>query len=84
MEHPALLELLKDMSLEEKIGQLIQVHATMLGENGVITGPTGSIPMDDQTRTLTTTESMAHGLSQKIRSRPSPSGRVLQGSSLTM
>ena len=52
MEHPALLELLKDMSLEEKIGQLIQVHATMLGENGVITGPTGSIPMDDQTRSL--------------------------------
>ena len=40
------------MSLEEKIGQLIQVHATMLGENGVITGPTGSIPMDDQTRSL--------------------------------
>jgi len=52
LEHPALLELLKDMSLEEKIGQLIQVHATMLGENGVITGPTGSIPMDDQTRSL--------------------------------
>ena len=52
MENQALLELLKDMSLEEKIGQLIQVPATMLGENGIITGPTGSIPMDDQTRGL--------------------------------
>ena len=52
MEHQALLELLKDMTLEEKIGQLIQVPATMLGENGIITGPTGSFPMDNQTRGL--------------------------------
>lgn len=52
MEHQTLLELMKDMSLEEKVGQLIQVPAAMLGENGIITGPTGSIPMDDQTRGL--------------------------------
>lgn len=52
MECKALLELLKDMTLEEKIGQLIQVPAAMLGTDSVITGPTGSIPMDEKTCAL--------------------------------
>lgn len=52
MEYNTLLKLLQDMSLEEKIGQLIQVPASVLGENGIVTGPTGSMPMDEKTRGL--------------------------------
>ena len=39
MEQQSLLVLLKDMTLEEKIGQLIQVPAAMLGENTTCLSP---------------------------------------------
>lgn len=48
MKQDALLALLRDMSLEEKIGQLIQVSADSLGEGGIITGPTGSMELSPQ------------------------------------
>ncbi len=48
MEHKALLELLQDMTLEEKIGQMIQVPGPILGEDCIIVGPTGSFTMDEK------------------------------------
>lgn len=39
MEQQKLLELLQDMSLEEKIGQLLQVGGNYLEEEGMVTGP---------------------------------------------
>lgn len=38
MREEQLKELLKDMSLEEKIGQLLQVAGTIFGEDGLVTG----------------------------------------------
>lgn len=52
MEHKALLELLRDMTLEEKIGQLIQVPPPALGTDGIIVGPTGTISLDEQSRSV--------------------------------
>ena len=48
MEQQALLALLKDMTLEEKIGQMIQVPGPILGEDCIIVGPTGSFSMDEK------------------------------------
>lgn len=39
MEEQKLRELLQDMSLQEKIGQLLQVSGNYMDEEGVITGP---------------------------------------------
>lgn len=39
MERQKLLELLRDMSLKEKIGQLLQVGGSYLEDEGVVTGP---------------------------------------------
>lgn len=52
MKQDALLALLRDMSLEEKIGQLIQVSADSLGEGGIITGPTGSMELAQRERAM--------------------------------
>lgn len=46
MTNEALKELLNDLSLEEKVGQLIQVSADTLVEGGIVTGPTGSLELN--------------------------------------
>lgn len=43
-----LKNLLDDMSLEEKVGQLVQVTIQTLGEDGIITGPTGTMALSEQ------------------------------------
>lgn len=43
-----LKNLLDDMSLEEKIGQLVQVTIQTLGGDGLITGPAGSMALSEQ------------------------------------
>ena len=45
MRENELTNLLEKMSLEEKVGQMIQIPANMLTEGGLITGPTDSIEM---------------------------------------
>ncbi len=42
MTQEKLNELLKDMSLEEKVGQMIQLPAKVLTSGGLVTGPTGT------------------------------------------
>lgn len=39
MEHSKILELLEDMSLDEKINQLFQAHASFYEDQGIATGP---------------------------------------------
>ncbi|MBQ8640199.1 MAG: glycoside hydrolase family 3 C-terminal domain-containing protein [Lachnospiraceae bacterium] len=47
MEREQLQALLADMSLEEKIGQMVQLNASFLGNNDtLITGPMGTVSVD--------------------------------------
>lgn len=48
MELKELQRLLGEMSLEEKVGQMVQIPANMLTEGGLITGPTDSIEMTQE------------------------------------
>lgn len=52
MELRDLEKLLNEMSLEEKVGQMVQIPANMLTEGGLITGPTDSIEMTEETTSL--------------------------------
>lgn len=52
MELRDLEKLLNEMSLEEKVGQMVQIPANMLTEGGLITGPTDSIEMTKETTSL--------------------------------
>lgn len=52
MELKDLEALLQDMSLEEKVGQMVQIPGNMLTEGGLITGPTDSIEMNKETVAL--------------------------------
>lgn len=52
MELRDLEKLLKEMSLEEKVGQMVQLPANMLTEGGIMTGPTDSIELTEETRSL--------------------------------
>ncbi len=52
MELRDLEKLLSEMSLEEKVGQMVQIPANMLTEGGLITGPTDSIEMTGETTSL--------------------------------
>lgn len=52
MEIKDLEKLLSEMSLEEKVGQMVQIPANMLTEGGLITGPTDSIEMTKETASL--------------------------------
>ncbi len=45
-------KLLHSMSLEEKIGQMVQIPANLLTEGGLLTGPTESMEMTDETLSL--------------------------------
>lgn len=47
MEMRELEQLLNEMSLEEKIGQMIQITGSMLSVDSLITGPTESIEISD-------------------------------------
>ena len=66
MNQTALLELLKDLSLEEKVGQLVQVPPPALGEDGIIVGPTGTIPLDEKSRALVGSMLGAYGAEKLI------------------
>ncbi len=48
MEQKDLKKLLSEMSLEEKVGQMVQIPANVLTEGGLITGPTESIEMTEE------------------------------------
>ena len=51
MTEKELKELLTDMSLEEKIGQMVQLTADFLGTDTLITGPMGSVEVKpDETK----------------------------------
>lgn len=52
MELRDLEKLLSKMSLEEKVGQMVQIPANMLTEGGLMTGPTDSIEMTEETTSL--------------------------------
>ncbi len=52
MELQDLNKLLSEMTLEEKVGQMVQIPAGMLTEGGLITGPTDSIEMTKETTSL--------------------------------
>lgn len=45
-------KLLHSMSLEEKVGQMVQIPANLLTEGGLLTGPTESMEMTDETLSL--------------------------------
>ncbi len=45
-------KLMNEMSLEEKVGQMVQIPANMLTDGGLITGPTDSIEMNEETVSL--------------------------------
>ena len=48
MELVQLEALIKDMSLEEKIGQMVQLPATMLTEGGLVTGVTDNLDISEE------------------------------------
>ena len=48
MEQRDLQKLLNDMSLEEKVGQMIQIPARVMMEGGIITGPTETVEMTEE------------------------------------
>lgn len=52
MKLETLKELLNDMSLEEKVGQMVQIPANMLTEGGLLTGPTDTMEMSEETTRL--------------------------------
>lgn len=52
MEHSKLLELLNSMSLEEKIGQTVQLIPDFLGAKGEITGPLGTFDFEGDETSL--------------------------------
>lgn len=52
MELRDLEKLLSEMSLEEKVGQMVQLPANMLTDGGLLTGPTDSIEMTEETTSL--------------------------------
>lgn len=52
MTEKELKELLADMSLEEKIGQMVQLTADFLGTDTLITGPMGSVQVSPEETAL--------------------------------
>lgn len=52
MEFEKLRKLLSEMSLEEKVGQMVQIPGKMLVDGGVVTGPTESIEITEEMSSL--------------------------------
>ncbi len=52
MEIKDLQKLLSELTLEEKVGQMIQIPAVMLAEGGIITGPTDTVEMTEEKMSL--------------------------------
>lgn len=48
MEWKELQNLLKDMSLEEKVGQMVQIPAKVMVSGGIITGPAETVEMTEE------------------------------------
>ena len=53
MKQTELQALLADMSLEEKIGQMVQLTGDFLGQEGIVTGPEGRIVVTPEQARLT-------------------------------
>lgn len=53
MRKEELQALLQDMTLEEKVGQMIQIRANMLTEGGIVTGPTNHVSLSEKELALT-------------------------------
>lgn len=53
MKKEELQALLQDMTLEEKVGQMIQIRANMLTEGGIVTGPTNHVSLSEKELALT-------------------------------
>lgn len=52
MQLQDLEKLIKEMTLEEKVGQMVQLPANMLTEGGLMTGPTDTLEMTEETTAL--------------------------------
>ncbi len=52
MEINSLRKLMSEMSLEEKVGQMVQMDCRLVMEGGVITGPVDSMTVSDEERKL--------------------------------
>lgn len=52
MTEEALKKLLKDMTLEEKIGQLMQLDASCFSDEGPMTGPAGELGISEESMVL--------------------------------
>ena len=52
MEFEKLRKLLSEMSLEEKVGQMVQIPGKMLVDGGIVTGPTESIEITEEMSSL--------------------------------
>lgn len=52
MEYNDLKKLLSEMSLEEKVGQMVQIPAAMITNGGIITGPTDSVEITEEMASL--------------------------------
>lgn len=48
MKKEELEALLQDMTLEEKVGQMIQIRANMLTEGGIVTGPMNHVSLSEK------------------------------------
>lgn len=61
MENAKLRELLEDMSLEEKLGQLTQVAGTLYGEEAIVTGLLDMFQMSDEVLDISGSVLSVHG-----------------------
>ena len=52
MEHSQLEQLLRDMSLEEKVGQLVQIPAGMIAKEGLVTGLIDTLHLSEKQKSL--------------------------------
>ena len=66
MENAKLRELLEDMSLEEKLGQLTQVAGTLYGEEAIVTGLLDMFQMSDEVLDISGSVLSVHGAEKLI------------------
>ena len=52
MEYRKLEELLQDMSLEEKVGQMVQIPAGMIAREGLVTGLIDTLHLSEEQKAL--------------------------------
>ena len=52
MEYKQLEALLQDMSLEEKVGQMVQIPAGMIAKEGLVTGLIDNLHLSEEQKNL--------------------------------